>query len=111
MLKNNASFMMVVMQRLRELWLGQLPLEVAFWKYAITYGLALNLIATGTTLVLIVLNAPIAIAIVMHLLPVPYSILAICGVCRSADHYSGRQIVSTVTKASVIVWFGFWLVA
>ena len=77
MLKNNASFMMVVMQRLRELWLGQLPLEVAFWKYAIIYGLALNLIATGTALVLIVLNAPIAIAIVMHLLPVPYSILAI----------------------------------
>jgi len=110
-LKNNASFMMVVMQRLKELWLGQLPLEVAFWKYAIIYGLAFNVVATGATLVLIVLNAPIAIAIVMHLLPVPYSALATCGVWRSADHYSGRQIISTVTKASVIVWFCFWLVA
>ena len=102
---------MVVMRRLKELWLGQVPLEVAFWKYAIIYGLVLNVLATGAALVLIVLNAPIATAIVMHLLPVPYSALATCGVWRSADHYSGRQIISTVTKAGVIVWFCFWLVA
>ena len=99
------------MQRLKELWLGQLPLEVAFWKYAIVYGLALNVVATGAALVLIVLDAPIAIAIVMHFLPVPYSALASCGVWRSADRYSGRQIISTVAKAIVIVWFCFWLVA
>lgn len=110
MLKNNALLLEVVTQRLKELWLGQLPLEVAFWKYAIIYGLALNVVATGATFVLIVLNAPIAIAIVMHFLPLPYSALATCGVWRSADHYSGRQAISTVTKASVIVWFCLWLV-
>jgi hypothetical protein len=103
--------MMVVMQRLKELWLGRLPLDVAFWTYAIIYGLALNAVATGAVLVLIVLDAPIAIAIVVHLLPVPYSVLATRGVWRSADRYSGRQIISTVAKASVIVWFCFWLVA
>lgn len=98
------------MQRLKELWLGRLPLEIAFWTYAIVYGLALNAVATGAALVLIVLDVPIAIAIVVHLLPVPYSVLATCGVWRSADRYPGRQTVASAAKASVIAWFCLWLV-
>jgi hypothetical protein len=100
-----------VMQRLKELWLGRLPLDVAFWTYAIVYGLALNVVATGAALALIVLDTPIAIAIVVHLLPVPYSILAICGVWRSADQYPGDQALASAAKAGVLVWFFFWLVA
>lgn len=99
-----------VMQRLKDLWHGQLPLDVAFWTYAIVYGLALNVVATGAALVLIVLDVPIAIAIVVHLLPAPYSVLAIGGVWRSADRYPGRQTIASAAKASVIAWFCFWLV-
>ncbi|MGH6893217.1 MAG: hypothetical protein ACREEP_13255 [Dongiaceae bacterium] len=97
------------MQRLKELWLGELPLEVAFWRYAIFYGLALNVAATGAALILIVLDAPIAVAVVMHVLPIPYSVLSMCGVWRSADRYAGPQHVSKAAKASVVAWFCFWL--
>jgi hypothetical protein len=99
------------MQRIKDLWLGRLPLDVAFWTYAIIYGLALNVAATAAALALIVLDAPIALAIAVHLLPVPYSVLATCGVWRSAEHYAGPPIVSTTIKAGVIAWFCFWLVA
>lgn len=99
------------MQRFKELWLGRLPLDVAFWRYAIVYGLALNVVATGAALALLVLDAPTAIAIAVHLLPVPYSVLATFGVWRSADRYVGRQDIASGAKAAVIVWFCFWLVA
>jgi hypothetical protein len=99
------------MQRLEDLWLGRLPLDVAFWTYAIIYGLVLNVVATAAALALIVLDAPIAIAVVVHLTPLPYSVLATCGVWRSADHYPDRQTIASAAKAAVIVWFCFWLVA
>ena len=38
--------METLLQRLRALWRGELPLEVAFWHYAIYYGLILNLAAS-----------------------------------------------------------------
>ncbi len=102
--------MMIVMQRLKELWRGQLPLELAFWRYAITYGLALNVAATAAALVAIVLDAPIAIAVIVHLLPIPYSVVAAVGVWRSAARYSGSPVNATVAKTGVLAWFCFWLV-
>jgi hypothetical protein len=99
------------MRRLKDLWLGELPLDVAFWTYAIVCGLVLNVLATAAALVLIVLDAPVAIAIVVYLSPLPYSVLAICGVWRSADRYPGRRDIASAAKAAVIVWFCFWLVA
>lgn len=102
--------MVAPMQDLTALWRGELPLEIAFWRYAISYGLALNVPATGIALALIVLDAPIAIAVIVHLLPVPYSILAMVAVWRSADRYAGRQDIATAAKASVVAWSCFWLV-
>lgn len=99
------------MQRLKELWLGQLPLELAFWRYAIIYGLALNVAATGVALVLVLIDGPIAIAVAIHLLPIPYSVVAMGGVWRSADRYSGRQGIAKAAKVSVVAWFCFWLFA
>lgn len=97
------------MQRLKELWRGQLPLDLAFWRYAIIYGLALNVAATAAAFAVIVLDGPIVIAVIVHLLPVPYSIVALCGVWRSADRYSGRQDIPKLARASVVAWFCFWL--
>lgn len=98
------------MQGLRDLWLGRLPLEIAFWRYGIVYGLALNVAATVVALMLVALGLPIAYAIIAHLLPVPYGVLAICGVWRSADR-SARRDYSSLAKAGVVAWYAFWLVA
>jgi hypothetical protein len=102
--------MMAAMQRLKLLWLGYLPLEAAFWQYAIFYGFLFNVAATAAALFLVVLDVPIAIAIIVHLLPVPYSILAMAGVWRSADRYGSQGSFSLVARLAVIVWFCFWFV-
>jgi len=100
--------MKVVLQRLGELWRGELPLEIAFWRYAIYWGLVVNIIATAAALALVVLDFPIAIAVIVHLLPVPYSIVVMTGVWRSADRYSGARKVATYARIGVLVWFCFW---
>jgi len=100
--------MMTTMQELKALWRGDLPLEIAFWRYAIFYGLALNVIATAIFLALVVLDVPIAAAIIVHLLPVPYSIAAMVGVWRSADRYPGQRKLATYARIGVLAWTCFW---
>jgi len=97
-----------ILQRLKELWRGELPLEVAFWHYAIFYGLIFNIVATATALFLVVLDAPIALAVIVHLLPVPYSIIVMIGVWRSADRFTGRRDMATYARIGVLAWFCFW---
>lgn len=100
---------MLAMQELKALWRGELPLEIAFWRYAIFYGLALNVIATAGFLILVVLDVPIAVAVIVHLLPVPYSIATMVGVWRSADRYAGRRKMATYARIGVLAWSAFWL--
>jgi hypothetical protein len=97
------------MQKLKVLWAGHLPLEIAFWQYAIFYGVIFNVVATAVALFLVVLDAPIAIAIVVHLLPVPYSVLTMVGVWRSADHYPGPANTALLAKATVVAWSALWV--
>ncbi len=97
-----------IRQKLTDLWRGQLPLEVAFWHYAIFYGLIFNILATAAALFLVVLDAPIALAVAVHLLPVPYSIIVMTGVWRSADRFAGRRDMATYARIGVLAWFCFW---
>jgi hypothetical protein len=94
----------------RQLWLGELPLHEAFWRYAITYDLILNLAATISALTLYLAKMPIAYAAVVHLLPLPYSLFAAIGTWRSADGYKGNPLHAVMAKLALIIWLGFWLV-
>lgn len=93
-----------------KLWLGQLPLSEAFWRYAITYDLVLNLASTLIALTLVLYDAPIAFAAIVHLLPLPYSIYAATGAWRSADRYNGNPLHAVAAKLLLILWIGFWLI-
>ena len=101
--------MMAVMQRLLALWRGEFPLEIAFWRYAIFYGLFLNIAATAVALALIVADLPIAAAIIVHLLPVPYMIVTMAGVWRSADRHAGPPKYVNFARIGVVAWAAFWL--
>lgn len=94
----------------RQLWLGELSLHEAFWRYAITYAFVLNLAASLATLMLILAKAPIAYAIIVHFLPLPYSLFAAIGAWRSADRYAGNAFHAAAAKTALIVWNGFWIV-
>ncbi len=100
---------MTLYASLKQLWRGQLPLREAFWRYAITYDLVLNLAATLAALTLILRDAPIVFAVIIHFLPLPYSLFAATGAWRSADSYEGNPFHATAAKAAIIMWIGFWV--
>ncbi|MGK7870920.1 hypothetical protein [Falsiroseomonas sp. E2-1-a20] len=79
------------MRRLHALWLGNLPLEVAFWKWAVIGGLAVNITTSVLFLVLIMQSQPLAAVFVGYALSVPYNIVAAVGVWRSAGRFSGPR--------------------
>ena len=95
---------------LKQLWLGQLPLREAFWRWLITYDLILNLAATITALTLVLAEAPIILAAIVHFLPLPYSLFAAMGAWRSADRYEGNPVNATAAKFAIIIWVGFGLI-
>jgi hypothetical protein len=94
---------------LRSLWRGRLPLEVAFWHYAIYYGLIVNVIATTVAIGLVLADVSIVLALVVHLLPVPYAAMTAFGVWRSARRYGGPVKFANFCRIGVLVWICFWL--
>ena len=100
---------MTLYASLKQLWLGQLPLGEAFWRWLITYDLILNLAATLSAIMLIVAEAPIVLAVIVHLLPLPYSLFAAIGVWRSADGFEGNPSLAAAAKIVIIMWIAFWL--
>jgi hypothetical protein len=101
---------MNVVATLKQLWLGQLPLQETFWRYAITYDLILNLTSTMAALGLFLFEAPIIFAAMVHFLPLPYSLLAATGTWRSADRYSGNPLHASLAKIAILIWVGFWFI-
>jgi hypothetical protein len=100
--------MVIFLHSLRALWRGELPLEVAFWHYAIYYGLIVNLASSTIALVLFLNDAPIALVAAVHLVPVPYSVLTAFGVWRSARRY-GTGKFANFARIGVLAWFCLWL--
>jgi len=90
------------------LWRGALPLEVAFWHYAIYYGLIVNL-AASTISVVLLLNDAVFGFVLVHLVPLPYSVLTVVGVWRSAQRHGGSDSFANFARIGVLAWFGLWL--
>ncbi len=95
---------------LRQLWQGQLPLNVAFWRYLINYGLILNLAATIAAIVAITSELHIAWAIILHLLPLPYGIVSAVGTWRSAGLTTENAGFANAARIVIILWLAFWLI-
>jgi hypothetical protein len=91
------------MTRLRALWSGDLPLGEAFWTYAVGIGVALNLITTLLFLVLLSWDRPVAALFVGHALAVPYNLVALVGVWRSAARYGGWRICADLARIVSLV--------
>jgi len=86
------------------LWKGNVPLDQAFWGYAIVYGTIANIAATAAAIAAVVAGLPDAVAIGLFLAPVPYILTAVVGVVRSADRYQGPPMWASMAKVAVIMW-------
>jgi hypothetical protein len=91
-------------QRIADLWYGRLPLARVFWEYAIIFGSFANLVSTFAALAAFTNGAPVLLGLLLHFLPVPYNLLMVVGVWRSAANYRGAQIWATLAQALILVW-------
>lgn len=93
-------------ESLTELWRGRLPLARAFWKHAVLYGAIANLAATAAALSVLASGWPAPLALAIYLLPAPYVLATVVGVCRSADRYAGPVVWARAAEIAVVVWAG-----
>ena len=91
-------------QRIIDVWYGRVPLARIFWEYAIVFGSFANLVSTFAALAAFAKGAPVLLGLLLHFLPVPYNLLMVVGVWRSAANYRGAQILATLARALILVW-------
>lgn len=60
-----------------------MPLDEAFWTWAVVGGLAVNVVSSFLFLMLISADRPIAALIVGYGVSVPYNVIALVGVWRA----------------------------
>jgi hypothetical protein len=86
------------MDRLGALWRGELRLSDAFWTWAVLGALVINISTSVLFLVLISADRPLAALVVGYALSVPYNILALVGVWRSAAVHDGLPLHSDLAR-------------
>jgi hypothetical protein len=95
------------MTTLRRLWQGYLPLDQAFWNWAVIGGIVVNAL-TSIAFFALVMNGYTAAAFVAgYALSIPYNVLVTVGVWRSAARYEGDRrwadLARIVTVAAMLV--------
>ena len=88
----------------RRLWRGAVPLGQAFWSFAMLGGTALNLAATLLAMAALAMDAPGALAVLIFALPIPYNLLVLVAVWRSAAVYQGRRLWADLARMAILIW-------
>lgn len=93
-----------MMRLIKQLWAGQIPLGQAFWRYTVVYGLLLNLVTHALFFALLVRDANIILVVLAFALSIPYNLLMIVAVWRSADRYQGPKSSAELARIAAVVW-------
>jgi len=91
------------MRRLRRLWVGEVPLQDAFWGWAVMGGLIVNITTTLAFLALVAMDQAIAAFVVGYGCSVPYNIVAVVGVWRAADRHQGDPVLANAARFVTLV--------
>ncbi len=95
------------MAELRRLWAGEVPLDRAFWTYAVVGGLLVNLTTSLAFLGLVSADRLLAAALAGYGLSIPYNVLAVVGVWRSAGRHDGDPARAELLRTVALVWIAF----
>lgn len=96
--------------KLAALWAGRTPLAEAVWTYAVFWGLLVNLAATLASMAILVAGggapdpAIAGLSVVVHLLPLPYNVLVLVGVWRSAGLPGTGAGTAALARAFAVAW-------
>ena len=91
------------MKHLIHLWKGELPLETAFWYWAVLGGLIVNITSSAAFLFLLVADRPIEALVAGYAFSVPYNVIATVGVWRSAGRYEGERSMAELARLVTVV--------
>lgn len=80
------------MSRLTTLWPGDCFLAEAFWTWAVTVGLLVNLTTSVLFLILITQDLSWLALLIGYGVSLPYNVLAVVGVWRAAARFDGPAI-------------------
>ena len=94
---------------MKRLWKGHLPLARAFWEYAVLYVALAHLSATAAAFGALAADLPTALVVGIFLLPLPYNVVAVVGVWRSADTYNGPRHWATLARVAAVAWSLFMI--
>ncbi len=91
------------MRTISRLWNGDMPLQDAFWIWAVLGGLAVNVVTSLLFVWLMMAEQPALAILGGYGLSLPYNTLALVGVWRSADRFSGdRRLAEAMRMITVI---------
>ncbi len=91
------------MMKLRAFCRGELPLNEAFWTWTVTIGLIVNIPSTILFLALVTRDQPWAALLFGYALSVPYNLVAVVGVWRSAGRYRGASIHADLARIASLI--------
>ena len=93
----------IKLELIESLWAGDLPLRQAFWDYAVFWGVLLNLVTHGMFFALLLNDANSMLVALAFALPIPYNLLVIVAVWRSAGRYSGPKKWADLARLGTVV--------
>jgi hypothetical protein len=93
------------MNRFSQLWRGDLSLDDAFWNWAVIGGLLVNFATSAAFLFLIMEDRPILAALAGYLPSVPYNVVVLIGVWRSAERYDGDSRYANLARIVTLIGF------
>jgi hypothetical protein len=93
-----------VVRAIREFACGGLPLGQAFWVWGILGGALVNLFATLATVALVAVELSPWLAALVFAAPVPWNILLVVGVWRSAQRPGVGRNLGFAAQLGIAVW-------
>ena len=90
------------MSKLRSLWQGDCPLADAFWTWAVTVGLLVNIVTSLIFVMLITQDRTVLALLGGYGISLPYNLVAIVGVWRSAARYQGPTVHAESARAATL---------
>lgn len=93
----------VLMGKLFALWSGHLALDEAFWTWAVTLGLLINIATSILFWILLLRDQPLAALVAGYAVAVPYNVVATVGVWRSAARYAGPPFHADLARFATVI--------
>ena len=93
-----------MIELVKRLWAGDVPLRQTFWDFAVIYGLIVNLITHSVFFALLINDASLVLVGLAFALPIPYNVLVVVAVWRSAGRYQCPKKWAELARIGTVIW-------